>query len=119
MGFKAIRESWNRNRREMGDQDAIRENMGFWKAKQGLSKTWDLKTKIGLILGRRTKREGGKEEKRKRKKKKRRREEGRSSQGMELWILVWKLTLIMDSMRFGMDFWVCMMIILSLNLGFL
>ena len=26
MGFKAIRESWNRNRREMGDQDAIREN---------------------------------------------------------------------------------------------
>ena len=26
MGFKAIRETWNRNRREMGDQDAIREN---------------------------------------------------------------------------------------------
>ena len=25
MGFKAIRESWNRNRREMGDQDVIRE----------------------------------------------------------------------------------------------
>ena len=25
----------------------------------------------------------------------------------------------MGSMRFGMDFWVCMMIILSLNLGFL
>ena len=48
--------------------------MGFWKAKQGLSKTWDLKTKIGLILEGRTKREGGKEEKRKRKKKKRRRE---------------------------------------------
>ena len=57
--------------------------MSFWKAKQGLSKTWDLKTKIGLILGRRTKRERGKEEKRKRKKKKRRREGGRSSQGME------------------------------------
>ena len=50
--------------------------------------------------------------------KKRRREGGRSSQGMELWIFVWKLTLIMDSMRFGMDLWVCMMIILSLNLGF-
>ena len=92
--------------------------MGFWKAKQGLSKTWDLKTKIGLILEGRTKREGGKEEKRKRKKKKRRREGGRSSQGMELWVFVWKLTLIMDSMRFGMDFWVCMMIILSLNLRF-
>ena len=84
MGFKAIRESWNRNIREMGDQDAIREKKkSFWKAKQGLSKTWDLKTKIGLILGRRTKRERGKEEKRKRKKKKRRREGGRSSQGME------------------------------------
>ena len=26
MGIKAIRESWNRNRREMGDQDVIREN---------------------------------------------------------------------------------------------
>ena len=26
--------------------------------------------------------------------------------------LVWKLTLIMNSMRFGMDLWVCMMIIL-------
>ena len=26
MGLKAIRESWNRYRREMGDQDAIREN---------------------------------------------------------------------------------------------
>ena len=25
---------------------------------------------------------------------------------------VWKLTLIMNSMRFGMDLWVCMMIIL-------
>ena len=99
--------------------EKINPKMSFWKAKQGLSKRWDLKTKIGLILGRRTKREEEKEEKRKRKKKKRRREGGRSSQGMELWILVWKLTLIMDSMRFGMDFWVCMMIILSLNQGFL
>ena len=35
-----------------------------------------------------------------------------SQQGMELWIFVWKLTLIMDSMRFGMYLWVCMMIIL-------
>ena len=39
-------------------------------------------------------------------------EEPRSSQGMELWIFVWKLTLIMNSMRFGMDLWVCIMIIL-------
>ena len=30
--------------------------------------------------------------------------------GMELWIFVWKLTLVMNSMRFGMDLWVCMMI---------
>ena len=29
---------------------------------------------------------------------------------MELWIFVWKLTLVMNSMRFGMDLWVCMMI---------
>ena len=34
----------------------------------------------------------------------------RSSQGMKLWIFVWKLTLVMNSMRFGMDLWVCMMI---------
>ena len=40
--------------------EKINPKMSFWKAKQGLSKTWDLKTKIGLILGRRTKRERGK-----------------------------------------------------------
>ena len=46
------------------------------------------KTKVCLIWGRRTKREGGGEEKRKRKKM----EEPRSSQqGMELGFLVWKL----------------------------
>ena len=27
MGFKAIRESWNRNRKEMGDQDAKRRKL--------------------------------------------------------------------------------------------
>ena len=68
-------------------------------AKHGLNKAWDLKTKIGLILGRRTKREGGKEEKRKRKKKKRRREKEKEEDQAK----VRKLTLIMDSMRFGMD----------------
>ena len=52
--------------------------MDFYLAKHGLSKTWDLKTKIGLILGRRTKREGGKEEKKKRKRKRRRREKKQS-----------------------------------------
>ena len=57
--------------------------MGFiWRAKHGLSKHGIKKTKVGLILERRTKREGEGEEKRKRKKM----EEPRSSQGMELWI---------------------------------
>ena len=46
------------------------------------------KTKLGLIWGRRTKREGGGEEKRKRKKMK---EPRSSQQGMELGFLVWKL----------------------------
>ena len=66
----------------MEDQKENKENIpknGFLRAKQGLRNIFDLKTKIGLILGRRTKREGGKEEKRKRKKKMRRREGGRSS----------------------------------------
>ena len=56
-------------------------------------------------------------EKEKTKRKRKKMEEPRSSQGMELlnlsmelWIFVWKLTLIMNSMRFGMDLWVCMMI---------
>ena len=52
-----------------------------------------------------TNREEGKEEKRKRKKKKRREEKRKAKK-------VWKLTLIMDSMIFGMDLWFCMVIIL-------
>ena len=52
-----------------------------------------------------TNREEGKEEKRKMKKKKRREEKRKAKK-------VWKLTLIMDSMRFGMDLWFCMVIIL-------
>ena len=56
--------------------------MGFiWRAKQGLSKRWNLKTKIGLILGRRRKREGEGEEKRKRKKEDS--SQDQASQGME------------------------------------
>ena len=50
-------------------------------------------------------------------------EEPRSSQqGMKLWIFVWKLTLVMNSMIFGMELWVCMMINLlkpRVLLGFL
>ena len=59
----------------------VNPKMGFiWRAKHGLNKDGIKKTKVGLILGRRTKREGEGEEKRKRKKK----EEPRSSQqGME------------------------------------
>ena len=66
----------------------------------------DLKTKRLVSFRRGTNREGEKREEEKRKKKKRRREGERSSKK------VWKLTLIMNSMRFGMDLWVCMMIIL-------
>ena len=43
----------------------------------------------------------------KRKRKRRRREE--KKKGISK---VWKLNLIMDSMRFGMDLWFCMVIIL-------
>ena len=58
----------------------------------------------------------GKKEKREEKKKDRRRgrrwrsQDQASQKGMELWIFVWKLTLVMNSMRFGMELWVCMMI---------
>ena len=57
-----------------------------------------------------------KREKKRRGRRGRRRDQGQ--QGMELWIFVWKLTLIIDFMIFGMDLWVCEMIILSPNLGF-
>ena len=50
------------------------------------------------------------EEEEEEEKKKRREEESQAKK-------VWKLTLIMDSMRFGMDLWFCMIIILP-NLGF-
>ena len=57
--------------------------------------------------GNRREREGrAKEEEEKRKK---------ESQAKKVWnfgFLVWKLTLMMNSMRFGMYLWVCMMIIL-------
>ena len=58
--------------------EKINPKMSFWKAKQGLSKTWDLKTKIGLILGGEQKVKG---EKKRRGRGRRRREGGRSSQG--------------------------------------
>ena len=67
-----------------------------------------------------TNREGREEkEKREKKRKKKKMEEPRSSK--KVWnfgFLYGTMTLIMDSMRFGMDLWVCMMITLSLNIGF-
>ena len=72
----------------------LNPKMGFWRAKHGLSKHGNLKTKIGLIWEERTKREGGGEEK---KKGRRWRSQDQASQGMELWIIVWMLD-------FGMNF---------------
>ena len=82
--------------------------MGFiYMPNMALRNPWD-KTKIGLILKRENRREGEKrrrEEEEEEEKKKWRRREAMIKK-------VWKLTLIMDSMRFGMDLWFCMVIIL-------
>ena len=78
----------------------------------------DLKTKRLVSLRRGENREREKREEEKRKKKKRRRE------GVEIKPSkpkVWKLTLIMNPMRFGMDLWLCRIIIfpkLGVLLGF-
>ena len=85
--------------------------MGFWRAKHGLSKHGILKTKNGShVLERRETVEREEE----------RREEEEEDGGAKIkqakvrnfGFLVWKLTLIMNSMRFGMDLGVCIMIIL-------
>ena len=44
------------------------------------------------------------------KKKKRRRREAIITKVWNFGFFVWKLTLVMNSMRFGMNLWVCMMI---------
>ena len=57
----------------------------------------------------------GKEEKREGRGRRRREEEEEEIKQAKVWnfgFLVWKPTLIMDSMRFGMYLWVCIMIIL-------
>ena len=77
--------------------------MGFiWRAKHGLSKHGIKKSKVGLILKVRRKREGEGEEK---KKGRRWRSQDQASQGMELWILVWKLNLSMDLWNFEGFIW--------------
>ena len=68
------------------------------------------KTKFGLMFG------GGKIIWEKKKNRKRKFKQGQ--QGMELWIFVWKLTLIMDSMRLCMNFHAWLVSSLSPNLGF-
>ena len=69
-------------------------------AKHGLNKTWDLRPKIGLQMGRTVERERREEEKREEEEE----EEKKNRRRREVMIKkVWKLTLIMDSMRFGMD----------------
>ena len=71
-------------------------------------KKWDLRA-IGLsfLRDQTVEREGG-EEKREEEKRKRKKRRGRRRNQAK----VWKRTLIMDSMRFGMDLWFCMIIIL-------
>ena len=90
----------------------LNPKMGFLRAKHGLSKHELERPKLVSNLGRAQKRMGEGEEKRKRKKKKRRRKEEKeeikqkgmeTTLSMELWIFVWKLTLVMNSMRFGME----------------
>ena len=87
--------------------------MGFLRAKHGLSKHGLKRPKFGLQRAKRTNCEGrrGEEEEEEKKRKK----EDLSQDQAKVWnfgFLVWKPTLIMDSMRFGMYLWVCMMIIL-------
>ena len=57
-------------------------------------------------------REGGRSRRRRRRREEKKRRREIKQKGMELLIFVWKLTLVMNSMRFGMDLWVCMMIYL-------
>ena len=59
--------------------------------------------------------EGKKNVKEKEKRRGRERGDQAKIKAKKVWnfgFLVWKLTFLMNSMRFGMDLWVCMMIIL-------
>ena len=77
MGQNTILGTWNTNNETLRDLFAkrrINPKMGFWRAKQGLSNTWDLKTKlVSKENKKREEREKREEEKRKRKKKRGRR----------------------------------------------
>ena len=76
------------------------------KAKHGLNLKMGFKTKFGLILGK---------QKRKRRREEEKREERKKERSSSKAKKVWKLTLSMDSMIFGIDFiwrarilWFCM-----------
>ena len=79
-----------------------------------LSNPWDLKTNL-VSNWERTHREERREEEEE--KEKRKKEDSSQDQAKK----VWKLTLIMNPMRFGMDLWFCRIIIfpkLGVLLGF-
>ena len=87
--------------RAIANKGDLTQKWAFGRAKQGLRKDGILKTKFGLKLGEPVE----KEKRRGRGRRRREEEEPRSSQqGMELWIFVWKLPLVMDYMRLCMNF---------------
>ena len=67
---------------------------------------------LSFLRDQNVERERGERKREKKRKRKRRRGEAKIKK-------VWKLTLIMDSMRFGMDLWFCMVIILPQTQGLL
>ena len=88
----------------------IRTQKWVLLAKQGLRKIYILKDQFGLKLGRGTKRE---REKSKEEEEEEEEDGGdQASQGMDAWILVWKLNLFMDSMRLCMNFHALLIILL-------
>ena len=92
MGLKANRESWNRNKREMGGTKMQLEKLKSKKkkkrvfdlSKHGLNKTWDLR-QIWSHFGGPNHRE--REGKRKREKKRKRKRRGRRWRSKKVWNL--------------------------------
>ena len=90
----------------------LNPKMGF-EGQTRSNKNLDLKDQIGLIWGGEQKREGEREEEEEEEEEKKRKRGSSQDQAK-----VWKLTLNMNSMRFGMDPWLCRVIIFP-KLGFL
>ena len=80
--------------------------MDFYLAKHGLSKTWDLRPKIGLIL-KKTNRRERREKERRRRRGREEEEKKRSSsmvkKGMDSMILVWIYGILRLSMGNGLS----------------